>query len=127
MNYDKLCMDVLAIDSSVRFATVYTKSGDVVGGGMRQDKESLLTPEEATMSLYYSRHMFELHKNLFHIMGKEKYSMTEYAKVKLISVPLQDDNLLLVSIEPTGDHFRMIDHMLKVVDAHSKENFSEKI
>ena len=122
MDYDKLCVDVLAIDGSVRFATVYTKSGDVVGGGMRQDKESLLTPEEATMSLYYSRHMFELHKNLFHIMGKEKYSMTEYAKVKTLSVPLQDDNLLLVSIETKGVHFKIIDDMLKVVEDHLKED-----
>ena len=122
MNYDKLCMEVSAIDSSVRFTTVYTKSGDVVGGGMRRDKESLLTPEEATMSLYYSRHTFELHKNLIHIIGKEKYSMTEYARVKMLSVPLQDDNLLLVSIEPKGDHFKIIDRTLKVVENHSKEN-----
>ena len=126
MNYDKLCTDVLAIDSSMRFATVYTKNG-VVGGGMCRDKESFATPEEAKMSLYYSNHMFELHENLFHIFGKEKYSMTEYTRVKMISVPLPDDNLLLVSLEPTGDHFRMIDHILKVVENHSKENFSEKI
>ena len=122
MNYDKLCMDVLAIDSSMRFATVYTENGDVVGVGMRRDKESLLTPEEATMSLYYSKHIFEIHENLFHIIGKEKYTMTEYARVKMLSVPLQDDNLLLVSIETKGDHFKIIDHTLKVVENHSKEN-----
>ena len=122
VNYDKLCMDVLAIDSSMRFATVYTESGDVVGGGMHRDKESLLTPEEATMSLYYSKHIFEIHENLFHIIGKEKYTMTEYARVKMLSVPLQDDNLLLVSIETKGDHFKIIDHTLKVVENHSKEN-----
>ena len=122
MNYHKLCMDVLAIDSSMRFATIYTKSGDIVGGGMRRDKESLLTPEEETVSLYYSKHMFELHKNLFHIIGKEKYSMTEYAKVKMLSVPLQDDNLLLISIETEGDHFKIIDHTLKVAETYSKEN-----
>ena len=122
VNYDKLCMDVLAIDSSIRFASVYTKSGDVVGGGMRKDRESLLTPEEVTMSLYYSKHMFETRKNLSHIIGKEKYSMTEYAKVKMVTIPLQDDNLLLISIETKGDHFKMIEHILKVVENHSKEN-----
>ena len=115
-------MDIFAIDSSIRFASVYTKSGDVVGGGMCKDKESLLTPEEVTMSLYYSKHMFEKRKNLSHIIGKEKYSMTEYQKVKMISIPLQDDNLLLISVETKGDHFRMIDHMLKVVENHSQEN-----
>ena len=122
MNYEKLCNDVLAIDDSLRFATVYTKSGDVIGGGLRKDKEGLLIPEEATMSLYYSKHMFDIRKNLQHIIGKEKYSMTEFAKVKMISVPLPDDDLLLISIEPTSDHFKMINHMLKVVENHSKEN-----
>ena len=121
MNYHKLCMDVLAIDSSMRFATIYTKSGDIVGGSMRRDKESLLTPEEVTMSLYYSKHMFETRKNLSHIIGKEKYSMTEYAKVKMISVALQHDNLLLISTETKGDHFKIIDNVLKVVENQSKE------
>ena len=121
MNYDKLCMDVFAIDSSIRFAVVYAKSGDVVGGGMRKEKESLLTPEEVTMSLYYSKHMFETRKNLSHIIGKEKYSMTEYAKVKMISVALQHDNLLLISTETKGDHFKIIDNVLKVVENQSKE------
>ena len=115
-------MNIFAIDSSIRFASVYTKSGDVVGGGMSKDKESLLTPEEVTMSLYYSKHMFETRKNLSHIIGKEKYSMTEYQKVKMISIPLQDDNLLLISTETKGDHFRMIEHILKVVENHSKQN-----
>ena len=73
VNYDKLCTAVLAIDDAIRFATVYTKDGDIIGGGMNQDKESLLIPEEVTLSLYYSKHMYEIHKNLFHVIGKEKY------------------------------------------------------
>ena len=122
VNYDKLCTAVLTIDNAIRFATVYTKNGDIIGGGMNQDKESLLIPEEVTLSLYYSKHMYEIHKNLFHVIGKEKYSMSEYARVKMISVPLQDDNLLLISIEPKSDHFKMIDHVLTLVENHSKEN-----
>lgn len=115
-------MDIFAIDSSVRFASVYNKNGEVVAGGMRKDKESLLKHEEATMSLYYSKHMVEKRENLSHVIGKERYSMTEFAKVKMITIPLQDDNLLLISIEINADHFKMIDHMLKVVENHSKEN-----
>ena len=112
-------MDIFAIDSSIRFVSVYNKNGEVVAGGMHKDKESLLKPEEATMSLYYSKHMVEQRKNLSHSIGKERYSMTEYQKFKMISIPLQDDNLLLISIETNADHFKMIDHMLKVVENHS--------
>lgn len=122
VNYDKLCADVLGIDISIRFAAVYTKGGNIVGRGMRKGVESLLIPEEATMSLFYSKHMFETRKNLSHIIGKENYSMTDYAKVKMLSVPLQSDDLLLISIEPKGDHFKIIDQVLKVIENQSKGN-----
>jgi hypothetical protein len=122
MNYNKLCTDIFSIDYSIRFASVYTKNGDIVGEGMRNDRESLLSPEETTMSFYYSKQMFEMRKNLSHILGKEKYSMTEHADVKMITVPLQDDNLLLISIEPKCNHCEIIEHVLKVV-----ENYSPKI
>lgn len=123
MNYEKLCMDVIAIDTSIRYASVYNKIGDVVGGGMRKDKVSLLTPEQDTMSLYYSRHMYETRKNLSHIIGKEKYSITEYEKVKMINVPLKDDDLLLISIESISDHFKILDYTLKMVESHLKQNY----
>ena len=115
-------MDIFALDSSIRFASVYNKHGEVIAGGMSKDKVSLLNPEEARMSIYYSKQTFEKHKNLSHRVGKERYSMTEYDKVKMISIPVQNDDLLLVSIETNADHFKMINDMLKVVESHSKEN-----
>ena len=118
MNYTQLCTDIFSIDNSIRFANVYNKSGEVVAGGMHKDKESLLNPEEASMSFYYSKNMFEKHKNLSHSIGKERYSMTEYQKVKTISIPLQDDNLLLISVEPKADHCKIIENILKVVENH---------
>jgi len=116
MNYDKLCKDIFEIDNSVRFANVYNKHGEVVSGGMHKDKESLLNREEALMSLYYSKQMFEKHKNLSHRLGKERYSMTEYQNVKLLTISLRDDNLLLISLEPKSDHCKMITSILKVVE-----------
>ena len=116
MNYDKLCKDIFEIDNSVRFANVYNKHGEVVSGGMHKDKESLLNSEEASMSLYYSKQMFEKHTNLYHRLGKERYSMTEYQNVKMVTISLRDNNLLLISIEPKSDHCKMITNMLKVVD-----------
>jgi len=115
-------MDIFALDSSIRFASVYNKHGEVIAGGMSKDKVSLVNPEEARMSIYYSKQTFEKHKNLSHRVGKERYSMTEYDKVKMISIPVQNDDLLLVSIETNADHFKMINHMFKVVESHSKEN-----
>ncbi|MEX0764152.1 MAG: hypothetical protein WEC35_06580 [Nitrosopumilaceae archaeon] len=72
MNYEKLCTDIFAIDSSIRFASVYNKHGEVVAGGMSKDKESLLNPKEAKMSIYYSKNMFEKHKKSISSNWKRK-------------------------------------------------------
>jgi hypothetical protein len=123
MDYHKLCTYIFSVDNSIRFVSVYTMSGDILAGGMRKDKESLLIPEETTLSLFYSKQMFEIRKNLSHIIGKERYSMTEHAKVKMVTVPLPDDNLLLISIEPKSDHCQIIDHVLEVVENYLTKNF----
>lgn len=123
MDYQKLCTHVFSIDNSIRFASVTSKSGDILGGGMRKDMESILLPEETTLSLYYAKQMHEIRKSLSHILGKVRYSMTEYAKVKRITIPLPDDNLLLISIEPKSDHCQIIDHVLEVVENYLTKKF----
>jgi len=41
--------------------------------------------------------------------------MTEYEKLKRITVPLQLDNLLLVTTEIDADHSKVIDSVLKLL------------
>jgi hypothetical protein len=45
--------------------------------------------------------------------GKGKYSMTEYEKLKRITVAL--DHLLLVTTEIYADHSKVIDSVLKLL------------
>jgi len=122
VNYDKLCKDVLELHQQIRFAGIYTQSGETKGAGMRENIPSLLNPEETKMSLYYASLRWKTGKTLSHRMGKEKYSMAEYEKVKLISVPLEDKYLLLVSTETKTDHDKVIKEIFKLIETHSKEN-----
>ena len=122
MNYDKLCKDVLELEPQIRFAGIYTDSGDIKGVGLRENVKSLLNPEESKMSLYYSSHRWKTGKTLSYRMGKEKYSITEFEKVKLISIPIADKHLLLLSTEPTVDHDSIIKGIFKLIETHSKES-----
>lgn len=122
MNYDKLCKDVLELEPQIRFAGIYTQSGEIKGVGMRENLQSLLNPEETKMSLYYASLRWKTGKTLSYRMGREKYSMAEYEKVKLISIPIEDKYLLLVSTETKVDHDKTIKEIFKLIEAHSKEN-----
>jgi len=47
--------------------------------------------------------------------GKGKYAMTEYEKIKRITIPLDDEHLLLITIEVEADHAQIISNVLKLL------------
>jgi hypothetical protein len=48
--------------------------------------------------------------------------MAEYEKIKRITVPLENDHLLLVAREVEADHRRIINNVLKLLQ-HSSDNY----
>jgi hypothetical protein len=114
MDYDRLCKDVLNLDSKVRFAGVCDESGDIRHGGQRQGVKNLLTPEESKKSMLQAMARWGFRNSLEPKIGKGKYSMTEYEKIKRITIPLDENHLLLVTTEVNADHVMIIDKILKM-------------
>ena len=55
-------------------------------------------------------------------VGRGRYAMAEYEKLKRITIPLDDNShLLLVSTEVDADHDRIIDKILKSIQ-HSSDD-----
>ena len=106
MDYEKLCNDVLNIDSHIRFTGVLDSKGDLVIEKNRSDAK-LLTPDEVKMSIHYTFERWTRLQNLSYKLGKEKSSVTEYDKVTLISLHL-NGNLFLLSTEPGADYMNII-------------------
>jgi ribosomal protein L25 (general stress protein Ctc) len=56
-------------------------------------------------------------------VGKGRYAMAEYEKLKRITIPLDDDShLLLITTEVDADHDKIIDKVLKSVQ-HSSDDY----
>ncbi len=113
MNYDILCKEILAIDPNVRFAVAF-REGERLGGGYRDNVSSLLSPDEVNTSLSYACQRWETRKNLAHRIGKAKISITEYEKVKQITLPVDEKTLLLVSLETNVEYFRVVEILLNL-------------
>ena len=113
MNYDILCKEIIEIDPNVRFAVAF-REGERLGGGYRDNVSSLLSPEEVNMSLSYACQRWETRKSLAHRIGNAKISITEYEKVKQITLPVDEKTLLLVSLETNVDHFRVVEILLNL-------------
>jgi hypothetical protein len=97
--YEKLCKDILNLDAKVRYAGVCDDTGEVKYGGQREGVKNLLSPEETKRSNVQALARWGLRNALAPKVGKGKYSMTEYEKLKRITVPLEGNHLLSVTIK----------------------------
>lgn len=109
VNYDNLAKKILDSDSQVRFAGVANNKGELVAGGQKDDVEKLLVGDEVKMSIHYALQKRDLYTNLAYKIGNETSSITEYEKVTMITIPINSNELFLISTEPRADYLKIID------------------
>ena len=112
MDYSALCKEILNMDSKIRFAGVCDETGDVKYGGQREGVPNLLTQEETKKSMMQALGRWGLRNSLAPKIGKGKYAMAEYEKIKRITFPLDQEHLLLVTTEVDADHTKIINNIL---------------
>ena len=115
MDYAKLCKQILELDPKIRFAGVCDESGEIKFGGQREGLVNLLTAEETKRSNLQALARWGLRNSLASKVGKGKYAMAEYEKIKRITAPLDSDHLLLVTIEVDADHPSIIKNVLELI------------
>ena len=121
MDYEKLCKNILELDSKIRFAGVVNTKGVLVINLEQKGVEQYLSPDELKMSIHYSMWEWEKSQNLSHELGFERSSVLEYDKVTLISIPIDSSNLFVGSIEPNEDFFKIILKIKPIIENFTKE------
>ncbi|MCE2505860.1 MAG: hypothetical protein J4F36_05215 [Nitrosopumilaceae archaeon] len=116
INYDELTKKILDFDSQVRFAGVANSKGELVAGGQKDDVKKLLVGDEVKMSIHYALQKRDLYTNLAYKIGNETSSITEYEKVTMISIPINSNELFLISTEPRADYLKIIDTVRSELD-----------
>jgi len=117
VNYDELSKQVLALDPQVRFAGVANSKGVIVAGGQKENVERLLSDDDVKMSIHYALQKRDLYTNLAYRIGHERSSITEYEKVTMMSIPINSNELFLISTEPRADYLKIIDHVHSALDS----------
>jgi hypothetical protein len=115
MDYAKLCHDVLDLDPKVRFVGVCDNTGVINYGGLREGIKSFLTDDEIKNANLITLERWRLHNKLADRIGKARYAMEEYEKVKQITLPLEEEHLLLISTEVDADHGKIIESAIQLI------------
>ena len=115
MDYGNLCKDILEQDQNVRFAGVSDDTGEIKYGGQRQGINNLLSSEETKRSNLQALARWSLRNSLAPKIGKGRYAMAEYERIKRITFPLENYHLLLITTEVNADHGKIINKVLDMI------------
>ena len=116
INYDDLTKQILDSDSQVRFAGVVNSKGVIVSGGQKENIERLLSDDDVKMSIHYALQKRDLYTNLAYRIGYERSSITEYEKVTMMSIPINSNELFLISTEPRAEYMKIIDSVYSLLN-----------
>jgi hypothetical protein len=106
--------DIVNIDPNIRLVTICDSEGKTMYSRHRQGVENLLTPEESKKSLEMAMTGWKVRSELSHKIGKGKYVVAEYERIKRITMPFGDDYLLYLTTETEADHLDIINRIRKL-------------
>ena len=119
MDYDKLCSQIFEIDPKIRFVAVYNFWAECLAGGMKEGLDNLLSEKVTKNSVNQALLRWKSRKTMEEWIGKAKYAMAEYEKIKRLTFYFNENELLLVSTEPDANHELIIKNIQKLLSDSS--------
>ena len=114
MDFELLCKNIMDLDPQIRFSMIVV-DGVQKFGGYRYDTVGILDSDELRRSIWYAYDRMSGRRIQEYKLGKTLYAFASYKNVKRATFPLDETTLLLVSMEPTAIHDKIIQKILKMI------------
>ena len=114
MDYKKIYEDMMNSDPKIRLVTICDLDGKIMHSGHRQGVTNLLTPEESKKSLDLAIKAWKTRSELAPKIGKGKYVLAEYEKLKRITMPLGEGHILYITTEVEADDRGIIEKVRRL-------------
>lgn len=99
---------LLKVGTGVRVVSICDMSGKLIYHARRKTTQNRLSPAESKASLEMAASQWKKRKQLARKLGKCKYAVAEYDKVKRITLPAGPKHLLYVTTTPLFDHKKIV-------------------
>jgi len=104
MDYKRIYETIMKSDPRIRLVTICDLNGKIMHSEHREGVKNLLTPEESKKSLELAVKAWKTRSELASKIGKGKYVLAEYERIKRITMPLGENHLLHVTTEIDANH-----------------------
>ena len=118
----KLVSMMLEANKNVRYACICNGEGKILWNSRRDNIESMLTLEETKDSVKVACEQWIRRKKLSGKIGKGRFALVDYEKLKRITIPLANNHLLYMHIEADKpEYMGDILNIIKYVEEHPSQ------
>jgi hypothetical protein len=130
--YQELLNMIMEFNDSVRFAAVSDASGQLLWNSQRNGVTNIVPIEKTKATLSRSRAEWDEYASSSENIGNGLYSITSYSKIKRITIPLYDGNMLFISVDnkpmknaknTSYGHLVEMSEILSIVEFVESQNF----
>jgi len=119
----KLVSMIMQANKNIRYAAIYDSEGKILWNSHRNNVNNILTLEETKATLKRALDTWKERDELSSKIGKGRFAVVGYDKIKRITVPLKKDHMLFLSVE--GDKPEFMGDILNIckwVEEHPLQN-----
>jgi hypothetical protein len=112
---EKICQKILKLDPKMRSARIINSRGHLMAGGMKKGIMSLEAQKQDEMMFMELALRVRMRHEFDHEFGPVHFSLSYREKVIVMSFPLANDDVLLVSTEKELDFGKVPFKILKII------------
>jgi hypothetical protein len=117
MNHEKICQRTMKLDPKIRSARVINDRGHQIAGGMKKGLKSLEDTKQDEMMFMEIALRVRMRHEFDKEFGKTLFSLSYRDKVIIISFPMPDGNVFLVSSEKDMDFGKIPFKIINILDS----------
>ena len=119
-NLEKICQKIVKLDPKMRSARIINSRGHLVAGGMKKGLQSLEAQKQDEMMFMELALRVRMRHEFDKEFGHVHFSMSYRDKVIVMSFPLANDDVCLVSSEKELDFGKIPFKILKLLEPLKK-------
>ena len=117
---EKMCQKIIALDPKMRSARFINSRGHLTAGGMKDGLLSLEAQKQDEMMFMELALRVRMRHEFDGEFGEVHFSMSYRDKVIVMSFPLSNDDVLLLSCEKETDFGKLPFNVLKIIEPLKK-------
>ncbi len=93
---------LMDFNDSIRFAAVCDKDGEILWQSQRNGIKNIISLEDTKKTLKRALNAWQERSAITDKVGRGLYVIAAYEKIKRITIPLENNNLLFISVDNTS-------------------------